>query len=125
MKDLDEIQKVKKNIKDYYNNKIKANTKGLNLEIGSKVCIINEVRRVKTKNKLIKNKQSNLKTRGKSKKTKIPVEVVDVSNIQALHVKIKVCGKSIIENGIICGQIYSISINDLGFISDRSWKALI
>ena len=82
IKDTEEIEDVKSNIETYYANKNKTKTKRLDIKVGSKVFIIREVKKVKTKNKLINKATTNVfKEKSKSQKVRIPAEVVDISGM--------------------------------------------
>jgi len=79
---------------------------------------------VKKKNKLINQNENTVKKKGRKIKIRIPAEVVDISELEFLYVKVKICGKPTEE--ILLNQVYSISVQNLELAkSEKSWKMLI
>ena len=119
-----EIDEIIENIKEYYGKKTKSKVKGLELKVGTKMFIIKQVKKVKNKNKLISQEQKNLKKRTNKSKIRIPVEVVDISDLETLHVKVKICGRPYEE--MKKNEIYNVAISNLEIVkSERLWNLLI
>jgi len=119
-----EIKVVIENIKNYYERKTKTRAKKLDLRIGMKMFIIKEVQKVKNKQKLTTNAKNNLKKRTKKTKVRIPVEITDISTLENLFVKVRICGRP--NEGMEIGEIYNIAITNLEIAkSEKTWKMLI
>lgn len=124
MENEKEIQEVIGNTNNYYSKRRKAKAKDLDLQIGMKMFIVNQMQILKSKKKLICVKKNNLKTRTMRNKVRIPVEITDISNLESLFVKVKIRGKSNQEMKL--NEIYAVGINNLEIAKcERSWNLLI
>jgi len=119
--DSKEIEKIKESIKEYYKSKVKKSIIKLDYKVGTKVCIVKNVDKVKTKN-VLREKASNLNKRPKDK-TRIPAEVVDVSNLDLGFVMIQISATPL-DHHLKTNEIYKISVRSLATISEKVWNVI-
>ena len=119
-----EIQQIQDRIKNYYSNKqTNAIPKDCSFKIGTKVFIIREVKKVKSKLKLIPKSGNAFKKQNKNKKVRIPAEIIDTSKLTTNIVDVKIYGKFL--NDLNLDQNYSINIDYIEIPKSlRSWNIL-
>jgi len=116
----EEIERVRENTRNYYAKRLGSNHREEKFRVGTKVLIIEDVRRVKSKNQLICTSK-NSKKNAKGKKIRIPAEVISVAQLQESKVEINIC-KSV--NDFQLDEKFLINIDYLDIPSDRSWNVI-
>ena len=120
LQDSQQIEKIKTKIKDYYNKKTKNGIDNLEFKVGMRVFIINELKKKKNEQKLTNQNQKVIRKKRQNDKSRIPAKIVDISSLEFLHVKVKVCGNP--TEDILLDQVYSVAIDKLEIArSEKSW----
>ena len=117
----EDIELVQENIKNYYSKK--QTVKEEDFKVGTKVFIIEEVRKKINKNQLI-TASKNKKKKSNKQKGRIPAEVTGITMLDQCKVEVKIYSKSYLD--IKLDKSYLININYLEIVhSIQSWNALV
>jgi len=95
----------------------------LKLEVGMKVFIVKEVRKMKGKDKLVPATKENKFKKKRKNKIRIPAQITSIADLSYSLVQIIICGRIDIE--INLKNSYSISIDNLEIPkSPNAWELL-